>query len=86
MKFCRHLQENNQDYLAHARDALMYSCKSFLASVSFFMHAVLPCTFEHTGSALVSEVHEFIQEKDRLNNARASRIVEDANDPHHDVL
>lgn len=80
MKFCDHLRVNNQDYLAHAKDALTFSLKSFIASVAFFIHALMPCTFEHTGSHFVSQVHDYIQEKDRLNEARASHPVEVAPD------
>lgn len=80
MKFCKHLRENNQDYFAHTCDALMFSAKSFVASVAFFFHAFVPCTFQHTGSTYIKEVYEFIQEKDRMNEARERniRIAEDA--------
>jgi len=33
--------------------ALYYSCKSFIASLTLFIHAIMPCWFIHTGSIII---------------------------------
>jgi len=63
MKFCKHLQENNQDYFVHMRDAWKFSIKSFAASIAFFFHGIMPFTFQHSGGKLVNSVNNTIKQK-----------------------
>jgi hypothetical protein len=65
-RLTRHLNENNQTYFEHLRDAWGYSLRSGLAMAFFFVHGLFPFTFEHTGSDLVKEIQDIVDEKQRL--------------------
>ena len=56
MNLRSHLNQNNQTYFAHMKDALCFSSRSFLASTAFLVHAILPFTFENTGSSLINKL------------------------------
>ena len=62
MKF-DHLEENEQTYFAHFKDAISYSFESFKCSVYFLIHAIWPDTLEKKGSAKISKLHEKIKNK-----------------------
>jgi hypothetical protein len=65
MKFCRHLEENNQNYLDHLKDAWSFAAKSAAASAMLFMHGLLPFTFEHAGSDCIEKVYTCMMKKKR---------------------
>jgi len=62
-RMTRHLQENRQGYFDHLSDAWGYAFHSGMASLAFFVHGLLPFTFEHTGSSLNKRVHDDIERK-----------------------
>ena len=59
----RHLNEANQGYFEHLSDSWGYAAKTSLASLSFFVHGLLPFTFEHTGSDHLKAVHDKVASK-----------------------
>lgn len=59
----RHLRENEQGYFEHMKDAWSFASRTGLASLGFFVHGILPFTFEHTGSSYVNEVQGEIKQK-----------------------
>jgi len=68
-RLTRHLRENGQGYFEHARDAWTYGAKSAIASTAFFIHGILPFTFEHTGSEKINGIHQHIKNKmDKIEN------------------
>lgn len=78
MNFCKknkHLETNNQTYFQHMKDAMFLSGNSLLASMAFFIHAAVPCSFEHTGSRIVNKIHNFIDIKNRKNNSMNTSTV-----------
>lgn len=58
-----HLTKANQDYVDHLMDAWSYSARAFAASVSFFVHGLVPDWLQTTGSELVSSLNFDIQKK-----------------------
>ena len=68
-----HLDFAGQTYSEHFVDAMKYSCKSFKASLFFFIHAFIPDLFTQSGSNCVHELSDTIKDKykkrmDQLNN------------------
>lgn len=63
----QHLQENNQSYFQHMKDAFSLAGKSFLATISFFVHGVFPMIFTHTGSDWICDCKNFIEEKNKIH-------------------
>lgn len=67
-----HLEFAGQTYSEHFVDAMKYSCKSFKASLFFFIHALIPDLFTQSGSKCVHELSDTIKDKykkriDQLN-------------------
>ena len=67
-----HLDFAGQTYSEHFIDAMKYSCKSFKASLFFFIHALIPDLFTQSGSNCVHELSDIIKDKykkriDQLN-------------------
>lgn len=64
MKFkFQHLEENNQNYSNHFKDAIYYSFESFKCSIYFFVHALWPDSLEKKGSSNITKLHEEIKQK-----------------------
>jgi hypothetical protein len=59
----RHLIENNQTYCCHLRDAWYYSLQCGLATITFFIHGIIPFMFEHTGSHTINNLQNIISQK-----------------------
>ena len=62
-RMTRHLNEAQQSYFEHLSDAWSYAARSGLASLSFFVHGILPFTLEHTGSAQLNSVYSEVSTK-----------------------
>jgi hypothetical protein len=63
-----HLEENNQTYWEHNKDALNYSKKAFKASMYFFIHAFFPDKYTTKGSREIISLSSSIQmKKESLN-------------------
>lgn len=58
-----HLQQVRQGYFEHMYDALKFSGKAMCASVTFFVHAVIPDFFPATGSAIIQGLNHEIGTK-----------------------
>jgi hypothetical protein len=69
MKF-KHLDENDQDYFSHFKDAIHYSLESFKCSIYFLCHAVYPDKFIKNGSEKITKLNDEIKEKYRLIRER----------------
>lgn len=63
-----HLEQNNQTYWEHNKDALSYSKKAIKASFYFLIHAFFPEKYKSNGSREISNINSSIQMKmDSLN-------------------
>jgi hypothetical protein len=63
MPLFRHLEDVDQTYGEHFKDAMHFSWCSFKCSLKFFIHALLPNMFKTDGSREVMELNETIREK-----------------------
>lgn len=54
----RHLQQINQTYFQHFKNALTYSFICQHASVCFVIHAFYPDVLVQTGSKLIESLHQ----------------------------
>jgi len=61
--YFKHLSFVKQSYLDHFRDAIYYSSVSFRASFYFFIHALYPDFFIHSGSNAVISLATTIKNK-----------------------
>ena len=59
----RHLEQVDQTYSEHFKDAMRYSWRSLKCSFKFFIHALWPDVFKTDGSREVMELNETIREK-----------------------
>ena len=57
-RLTRHLQEADESYLQHARQALGFALRLGLAACFCLLHALLPFLFERRGSELVRQLYE----------------------------
>jgi hypothetical protein len=57
-KWIQHLKENNMSYINHMIFAFYFSIVCLMASLSLFIHAVLPCFLQKTGSDLVKRLSQ----------------------------
>ena len=62
-RLTRHLVINHQGYFEHMRDSWGFASRTGLATLGFFVHGILPFTFEHTGSEIVNKLNTEIQAK-----------------------
>ncbi len=62
-RLTRHLRENDQGYFTHMSDAWSFAARSGLASLGFFVHGILPFTFEHSGSGRINKLNKDIEIK-----------------------
>ena len=69
---CKHLEENNQNYFQHLRDAWSFGYQSFCASMCFFFHGLSPWNFKTAGSDKITILMEQINRK----KARVRTITE----------
>lgn len=58
-----HLEDINQTYFDHLKDAIYYSFKSFQAGIYFLIHGLYPDIFTKTGSAIIFDVNSQINGK-----------------------
>jgi hypothetical protein len=58
-----HLEEINQSYCEHFRNAFSYSMQSLKCSFYFLIHAFWPDCFQHDGSESIKELHETIESR-----------------------
>ncbi len=59
----RHLDDNNQTYFEHIYDSWKYSFQSLKASLYFFIHGIVPCIFEHSGSDTIFKLSSVLDSK-----------------------
>ena len=52
----KHLKDNNITYFEHMNRSIVYGFKSLIASFYFFIHALLPFIFEHSGSDAIKDL------------------------------
>jgi hypothetical protein len=71
MTHFKHLEEVDQTYSQHLKDAMKYSWVSFKSSFFFFFHGLVPCLYEHNGSDNVSRLNATIAQKyqDKMDRA-----------------
>lgn len=62
MKF-QHLEDVNQSYTVHFKDAMKYSWCSFKCSIYFFIHSLYPDVLKTKGSKDIKKLNEIIQFK-----------------------
>jgi hypothetical protein len=58
-----HLQELNQSYLEHMKNAFSYSMLSFKSGVVFFIHGCFPNVLVDNGSKWIKKLHEQLTTK-----------------------
>lgn len=58
--FFLHLQFRRQSYFSHFRQAIKYSMLTCKASFCFFIHAIYPDVFQHTGSDIIVGINDEI--------------------------
>lgn len=68
MKF-QHLENNEQKYGQHFKEAMHYSCESFKCSIYFLIHAIWPDRFKTKGSKNLNKLTDEIKDKyTKINN------------------
>ncbi len=61
--YFKHLDFASQTYHQHFKDAMRYSWTSCKCSFYFFVHAIWPDAFQHTGSDIIVELNDEILDK-----------------------
>lgn len=59
----QHLEDIDQTYFRHMRQALKYSVMGFLASLCCFIHAFVPDWFQTQGSDIFKKIIGDIEDK-----------------------
>jgi Family of unknown function (DUF6356) len=59
----KHLEDNNQTYKQHMKDALKYSFASLRASWYFLVHALVPSLYTKEGSSTINELDKQLEQK-----------------------
>lgn len=72
-KLVEHPESVGQTYFEHMANATEYGIKSCVAGGVFFTHAVFPFLFEKTGSEMVNNLNNQLQ--DKLNRNRENSNV-----------
>lgn len=69
-----HLEQNNQTYWEHNKDALSYSKKAFKASLYFFIHSFFPERYKSKGLMEITNIKSSIEmKKDKLNEYKINK-------------
>ena len=69
----RHLEDIEQTYFEHMKDALTYSFMAGKAMICFMIHAIHPELFVCDGSDTIRSLHLFIEDKKRKINERKGK-------------
>lgn len=56
--FLQHPEEQSMTYFEHLKHACCYGIQALGCSLAFFVHGVVPCLFEKTGSTLIKNLHD----------------------------
>lgn len=60
---CKHLEDHNQTYFQHMRDAFGFAWKSLKSSMYFLIHGLFPWSFQSNGSTHIAELNETLVRK-----------------------
>ena len=64
--FTEHPRSIGETYFEHNRKALRFSASLFSAGASCFIHAFMPCLFQHSASKVVAELNERMSRRSAL--------------------
>jgi len=67
MLFLEHPQQNNMTYCQHMKRAWYMAYKMLLAVVALFIHGLIPCVFETTGTDTVKDLSQYIAQSNHVN-------------------
>ena len=67
--FTKHPNSVGETYLQHLVKGLSFSIKLIFISLKAFIHAIVPCLFEHSTSDRVAELHNFLQKRKNSINS-----------------
>ena len=56
--FLKHPEEQSMTYFEHLKHAFYYGIQAFGCSLAFFVHGIVPCFFEKTGSTMVEYLND----------------------------
>lgn len=73
----QHLEDTQQSYWEHMKQAMKYSWLSLKSSACFFTHAFWPDMYQGTGSTIVSELNETIAEQRKQQTVEKEQEVEE---------
>lgn len=66
--FLKHPEEQCMTYFEHLKHAYYYGIQALGCSLAFFIHGIVPCLFENTGSTMVEHLHDQLNGNyDKLN-------------------
>jgi hypothetical protein len=57
----KHLKEANETYIQHFIKAAGFGIKSIAIGIILLIHAIIPCLFERTGSAMLQRILDKIK-------------------------
>ena len=63
----KHCLETNESYFKHMTVAIKISFNLLGASLMAFIHSFIPALFENGASKKIINLHNYLQEKNRLN-------------------
>lgn len=63
--FCKHPEEEGMTYLQHLQRAICLSSKMAYGSICLFIHGLIPCFHERTGTYLITELYHDIHVKNK---------------------
>ncbi|GJM12950.1 MAG: hypothetical protein DHS20C12_13530 [Pseudohongiella sp.] len=58
MSMNSHLESVNESYFQHMRHALSFTLDMLVGAICCLVHAFFPSLFEHTGSQLITKLHD----------------------------
>ncbi len=62
------------------KDAWTFGFKSLTASLTFILHGLMPCAFQHKGGEIIEELHKEITLKKASVFTNATIVEEQANE------
>ena len=60
---CKHLKDANETYFKHLQVSMKLANHSFLMSMIFLIHAIVPCVFTKTGSGKLARLQEIVDKR-----------------------
>ena len=66
--FTKHPNSVGETYLQHLVKGLSFSIKLIFISLKAFIHAIVPCLFEHSTSDKVAELNDVLQKRKKQIN------------------